>query len=166
MIIRTFALLILLSFLVSACSAPLSSFEDRTVIRGVIRFVEGQGLRGPPFEEVAKYHWQVINKATDIPSSGESDRFKPSDYQETVQPPRVEKLESGKQVVELYAWTSDNGVLSRWEVKVEDGTTITQLYAEVISVLVGQISYIRTEGYIPGPGGILYSHVDVSIPLP
>lgn len=165
MVIRTLTLLILLSFLVSACSAPLRSFEDRAVIRGVIRFVESQGLMGPPFEEVSKYHWQVINKATDIPSSGESDRFKPSDYQEIVQPPRVEKLESG-QIVTLYAWTSDTGVLSKWEVTVEDGMTITQLYTEVIGVMIGQVNFVRIEGFLPSPGVILHDYTDVLIPLP
>lgn len=106
--------------------------------------------------------WILLQKASDIPSQ-ETDLHPASNYQEVIEEPKVVTGESGETVVSFFAWTRDHGILSKWEVTIENETVVFIL-AEAIDVLVGNYNQIRTEGFIPTAGAVLFQ-TEVSIPF-
>jgi hypothetical protein len=107
--------------------------------------------------------WMVLESAADIPA-GDKVLKHPRDYQDVVRPPQV-SLESGKYLVVLYTWTGDMGMLAHWELTVENGI-LTYLYGQVVDVLVGDVTRVRTEGpFLPTPNKVITDEIK-NVPLP
>jgi hypothetical protein len=97
--------------------------------------------------------WKVLDTAAEIPA-GENAIRHPLDYQDIVQPPQVIQEGTGYRVI-LFTWTGDMGMLARWELTVE-GNTLTHLYGQVVDVLVGEVTRVRTEGpFLPTPNKVI-----------
>jgi hypothetical protein len=132
----------------TSTSSALSSLEVIETAKVFLSTLEIEGFS----------HWIILDDVSQIPSQ-KNDQKSPQRYADIVHQPEV-LLNDGKNVVSLYTWTSDGGMLNHWKITIE-GKRVTHVWAEVIDVGIGHSS-LRTEGFVPAPGIILINRDIVS----
>lgn len=134
-----------------------ASIPGEGVVQRAIAFVQG-------YEVLGFNQWQVISSASEIPYE-QGDRKDPANYQDVIVPPTSEPTDNGQTLFTAYAWSPDNGTLTRWEITIR-GEDVVFVHAEIVDTMVGHVTNIRTLGqYIPRAGKLLVNEQE-NIPLP
>jgi hypothetical protein len=95
---------------------------------------------------------RVVRDALEIPFQ-EGDIKNPVIFRDMVESPRTIPSDHATTVT-LFTWTGFGGILTEWQVVVQDNL-VTHVSGRVVDTHVGHFTPTPMEGFIPGPGIVL-----------
>lgn len=142
----------LVSLIVVACLLAISfTFVKSVAAQNDVITIAEEWVKNT--QNDGRFQWMVLRDATDIPN-GRGRVSNPSLDLDFVSKPHVIS-----NVVELFTWTSDHGMIVKWNLTVKEEKVVI-VQAVVEDILVGDVQNVRTEGFIPTQGAT-WMHISI-----